>query len=254
MIPGKGSSNSSKPSELSPSQRRNSIIMISLIPFLKGKLDALYVSNIQQVQRAHLMAMNESNSTAHPPPPNASSSPSSGDVTRLRLRLRQYTLNAFQRIYPWVNAAYEGSRFFYQLFYLLNRTPYFSPELHILGLTVARTSASDMAAEAQQRETSRRERLRRARDTTPGLGGAPIRLLREGWIRVTAAAVDNTRNALILAVFAFKVKEEKDARFVYISIRYRILFHMSSIWSPANGFSHARIHFLFFKQYHTTID
>jgi hypothetical protein len=106
-------------------------------------------------------------------------------------------------VYPFLAGAHEGARFAYQLFYLLGKSPYFSPELHLAGLVVSRVSGPDLAAAARRTAAARVMRLQRART---GGGGALGRGLREGWVRMTDAVNEHTRSALILAVFGYKVR------------------------------------------------
>lgn len=186
---------------LSPSQRRNSLILITLLPFLKAKVDALYVNARQQAQQAQhggsSWAVPPAASAAATSPASAPAAPSPRDLWRKR------AVAAFLKVYPWVNAAHEGSKFFYQLIYLVGKSPYFSPELHLLGLVVARVSGQDAAAAAQQRDARHTARLSRARG---GPGGSLLSLLRVAWVRATTAVGEHTRSALILTVFAFKVR------------------------------------------------
>lgn len=60
-------------------------------------------------------------------------------------RLRAAALAAFLRAYPWLHAGQEAARFAYQLAYLLDRTPYYSPALHLLRQRVARVSGHELA-------------------------------------------------------------------------------------------------------------
>jgi Pex2 / Pex12 amino terminal region len=48
------------------------------------------------------------------------------------------------QVYPWAHAAAEGLTFGYQLFYLLELSPYYSPLLHLLGQTVCRVSGREL--------------------------------------------------------------------------------------------------------------
>ena len=59
-------------------------------------------------------------------------------------RLRALALAGFMRAYPFIHMAQEGLTFSYQLAYLLQSSPYFSPTLHVLGQHVVRTSAQEL--------------------------------------------------------------------------------------------------------------
>lgn len=59
-------------------------------------------------------------------------------------RLRAASLAAFLRLYPVLHMAAEGATFGYQMAYLLQASPFFSPSLHLLGQHVVRTSGQEM--------------------------------------------------------------------------------------------------------------
>ena len=100
-----------------------------------------------------------------------------------------------------MHAAHEGARFAYQLLYLLDLTPYYSPGFHLLGLTVARVSGGELAE--GQREQAARRGARLAAARRPG-SLSPLGLLREARLRLGYLVSDHTRSTLILSAFAFK--------------------------------------------------
>ena len=55
-------------------------------------------------------------------------------------------LAAFMKAYPFMHMAGEGLTFSYQLAYLLQSSPYFSPGLHLLRQHVVRTSARELVS------------------------------------------------------------------------------------------------------------
>ena len=52
------------------------------------------------------------------------------------------------RLFPWIHATQEGLRFGYQLLYLLDSSPYYSPALHLLGQNIVRVSGQEMVSQA----------------------------------------------------------------------------------------------------------
>ena len=48
--------------------------------------------------------------------------------------------------YPWFHAAWEGLRFGFQLLYLLDASIFYSPELWLLGQSVARVSGTELVS------------------------------------------------------------------------------------------------------------
>ena len=55
-------------------------------------------------------------------------------------------LQLFIRLFPWIHATSEGLRFGYQLLYLLDSSPFYTPILHLLGQTVIRVSGQEMVS------------------------------------------------------------------------------------------------------------
>ena len=97
-----------------------------LVPYIRAKLDRLYEEESIR-QRARQALPDDARDASW----------------------RAFYARAFVRAYPWCVAAHEGSRFAYQLLYLLGKTPYYLPGLHLLGLRVARTDPA--AARARPR-------------------------------------------------------------------------------------------------------
>ena len=104
----------------------------TLVPFLRAKLDALYHRQLQAQQQ---------------PPQLQQQQPVPAPWPWLQ-RCRAGALRAFLAAYPWLFAGHEGARFAYQLMYLLGRSPYYSPELHLLGLAVVRLTGQEAVSMA----------------------------------------------------------------------------------------------------------
>ena len=69
-----------------------------------------------------------------------------GRLRALRAKLRTLALAAFLRLYPLLHMAGEGACFGYQLAYLLQASPYFSPTLHLLRQHVVRASGRELVS------------------------------------------------------------------------------------------------------------
>ena len=61
------------------------------------------------------------------------------------------TINMCLQAYPFMHAGQEGSKFLLQLLYLLDRTPYYSPALWLLGQRVVRVTGSELVRSQSQR-------------------------------------------------------------------------------------------------------
>lgn len=129
-------------------------------------------------------------------------------------RYKKKVLDAFITLYPFINAAHEGTRFLYQLFYLLGKSSYYSPELHLLGLIITRVSGQQAMAAQDLREKRKQERLAHAQATSSNV---LTRTVRSVIARLSNAVSEHTRSALVLAVFAFKLLE-----WYYTSLEQRL--------------------------------
>ena len=148
------------------------------------------------------------------------------------------------RIYPWANGAAEGLRFCYQLMYLLNSSPFYTPVLRLLQQHIVRVSGQELVRFwglragspppaiqllsgvvvskggddliccsghdgicLLQVEAERAKSIRRRGQLQRAEAGLWLTsLLRQGLLKAGYAFADHSRNALILAVFAFKVR------------------------------------------------
>ena len=59
-------------------------------------------------------------------------------------RLRRLALALFLRAYPLANSLAEGLTFCYQMLYLVDRSPYYSPVLHLLRQHIVRVSGQEL--------------------------------------------------------------------------------------------------------------
>ncbi len=197
-----GGADGAAPAEVSRAQRHGSLALLTLVPYLRAKADALHARHARGGAAGGgvlALALRRAAASADAPTdaaPHDSTPPPTTALAAWRARLQPLALRAFIAAYPYVASAHEGARFAYQLLYLLGRSPYYSPELHALRLTVARASAADAAAAASATVAGRAARAARLG------GGLAARLAAAG-----DAAADHARGALILAVFGYKLLE-----------------------------------------------
>lgn len=177
--------------------QQHTLAVLVLLPYLKSKLDRLYsVHRRVDGVLGLTFARAQTESARH--------EAAGGSTLQAQLqRLKATTLNCFLRVYPWVHASQEALRFGYQLLYLLDSTPYFSPVLHLLQQHVVRVSGHEMVEVQRRKQRQRQQQLQGALQSGPWL----VRVLRQGWLHSSYALADHTRNALILSVFAFKLLE-----------------------------------------------
>lgn len=115
----------------------------TLVPFLRAKLDSLYHRQLARQQAQQLQLLTPSHQLQPGPSGPPGGGGGSGGAAAWRQRARAVAIRAFLAVYPWAYAAHEGARFAYQLLYLLGRTPYYSPELHLAGLQVVRLTGQE---------------------------------------------------------------------------------------------------------------
>ncbi|RHZ59980.1 hypothetical protein Glove_360g37 [Diversispora epigaea] len=58
-------------------------------------------------------------------------------------RARRLLRSLFRNFYPWVNAIYYGSILIFNIFYVYDKTPYYTPWLKLMGIRIQRMSAQD---------------------------------------------------------------------------------------------------------------
>lgn len=192
------------PRVLTTAERRASLALLVLVPYLQSKLDALY----QRLHEERALRMLGLAPTA-PQPAAASlrtSAPSAPEqpgspVARLLGALRAAAPAALLRGWPWARAALEAARFAHQLAYLLGGSPCFSPELRLLRLQAVRVSGQEAAEAERSRARSRSQQLQGTGST------GTLRALRVAALRAGYVVEDHSRSALILLVFGFKLLE-----------------------------------------------
>ncbi|KAL0487471.1 peroxin [Acrasis kona] len=166
-------------SRLTPKQRRISLLLMILIPYLKNKLDSLYTKW----------------STSPPTP-----------TTRTGT-YQKIIKNIYTKIWPYCSATYEGANFFYILWYLLKDAPYSSPLLHAQKLVLSRVSAE--TAILRRREVLV-ERLRTLYTLRTGSSSTIMRVIGSfvaGLFSAGYILSDYSTHLLLLGAFSFKFLE-----------------------------------------------
>jgi hypothetical protein len=88
------------------------LFFLVVVPYLKTKLDKYYQANFANERRGS-------------PEPTG-------------------TKKLFRMIYPFITVIYEGLFFLYQILYMYEMTPYYTPLLHLQGIVVKKISFEDM--------------------------------------------------------------------------------------------------------------
>jgi len=113
-------------------QRRHKLwclFFLVVVPYLKTKLDKYYQNNFENTRNRNLEEESRSK------------------ISR-----------AFGVIYPYLVAAYEGLFFLYQILYMYDYTQYYTPFLHLQGLTIKRHSMSDLLLQNRKEAQKQKER------------------------------------------------------------------------------------------------
>jgi peroxin-12 len=170
------------PTVLTPAQRRLSLMLLTLAPFLKAKLLAMHKS-IMSEELGERRDGEETDASAAMLP---------------LLRRGQYSQAAkalSRRVFPGAYIMAEGVNLCYKFAYLVQLSPYYSPLLHVLGLRVTRVSPQDAAA------------LREAKDATRHAQLASCSMLGQLYLKSRYFLNDHATSFIIVLVFAFKVVE-----------------------------------------------
>lgn len=178
------------PPMLTPSQRKLSLMMLTLAPFLKAKLMTMYKKRVagEPISNGNEQAADGM---------DAIDAMDARTLMRL-VREGRYARAAsafFPRVFPTFYTAIEAIDFCYKIMYLVQVTPYYSPLLHVLGLRVARVSPQDAAALRQAKEANRRAQL------------ASSSSIRQLYLKSRYFLNDNATSFIIVLVFGFKVVE-----------------------------------------------
>jgi len=146
--------------------RFSSLLYLVLVPYLKGKLDDFYrrLSTRRRTgnDREREMQMEEEIEEEEVEDGARESAREREGLEKLE--------TLFLSLYPYAHAAYEGAHFLYQLFYLYRDTSFYSPDLHLLSLSVQRLTPQVVKKMEAAREVLNRRRLTRIRHL-----GAPWR-------------------------------------------------------------------------------
>ena len=177
-----GRSTQGPPAMLTPAQRKLSLMLLTLAPFLKAKLMAMYKSSVSGA-----------------PGEDADGGETDATAAILPLlqqgRYSQAAKTLSRRVFPGAYTLAEGIDLYYKLMYLLELSPYYSPLLHVLGLRVARVSPHDAAALRRSKESGRRAQLA----SSSALGNL--------YHKSRYFLNDHATSFIIVLVFAFKVVE-----------------------------------------------
>lgn len=177
--------------------QRWTLLFLVVLPYMQAKLESLYNRHRRQARAPLGLRM-------LPRPSEIESAADQGShIQSLWHRIQALTLKFFMRAFPWIHATQEGLRFGYQLLYLLDSSPFYTPTLHLLRQNIVRVSGQEMVEVQRQKQQRRQQQVESARRSSSVIW----RLLSQGWLKCAYAFADHTRNALILSVFAFKLLE-----------------------------------------------
>ncbi|GJP52711.1 hypothetical protein CLOM_g11801 [Closterium sp. NIES-68] len=122
-------------------------------------------------------------------------------VLRLLRSVQRRVVQGAAAAYPWLQAPYEGLNLLYQLLYVMDATPYYSPILHLLSLSLRRATPQELA------EASSSVSVRRQREFELLPGPPALRAMQAALLKALYFAMDYAQTSVIAAVFAFKMAE-----------------------------------------------
>lgn len=186
---------------LSKKDQWRSLFFLSILPYIKTKLDAHFakcnrVSTINSRSSTRLPVISISGQSTESANNNDSSSSSSSSQQRLGTLTK-----IFIWVYPFVHAGWELSHFIFQMLYLFDYTPCYSPELFLARLRLKRLSATDVLNQQNNLILGELERAKRL--VGPGFIRSLLRTLSNGF----NSAVDYSKFVLPITIFFFKFLE-----------------------------------------------
>lgn len=136
-----GNSSRGSMAPLTAADRRRALAYTVLAPYVKAKLDALYSKWSVSLPLPPARRGRRRRSAPDP----GEEEEEEQEETSIRLR------RAFVAMYPLLHTAYEGSFFVYQWAYLLGRSAYYSPLLHLAGQALRRVTREDLVGDRRGR-------------------------------------------------------------------------------------------------------
>ena len=127
------------------SDRRMSLLLLVLGPYIKERFSVFYDRSIER-QRVQLRAEREIR-LSHRQLRDQSQCdimPSTSLNSKKVGQLKSSLLSIFLTTFPFLQLSKDGISFLYQLAYLMGQSAYFSPSLHILGLIVRRVKIENL--------------------------------------------------------------------------------------------------------------
>ncbi|KAI9222653.1 Pex12 amino terminal region-domain-containing protein [Blastocladiella britannica] len=129
---------------------RQSVLTLTVLPYLKEKLDHLF-SELQMEQGGGLFDDDDDDDDESVVLGNRDGDQVveeeeevDGSARTRHWERKQWFRKQLRRWYPTFNLAYTGSHVLYQILYMFDLTPYYSPVLHLLGIEIKRTTMVDM--------------------------------------------------------------------------------------------------------------
>ncbi|KAI8113315.1 hypothetical protein M9435_003319 [Picochlorum sp. BPE23] len=196
-------------------QKHLSVILMTLAPFLRAKLMKMYTNYSSNSTDQHSNNNNHGATVCWKDVLDAlwKRRHNSDDrkthyyrnlMDTIQMCCRQHAKRLCVKAVPWLHTSAHMVDLCYKLLYLLQKSPYYSPAHHFIGIRVAQLSADDVARTRHEKMVHRQSILDSIQKSTAPL---PFKLLRTGSLKIKHYVSDHTTTALILAVFGFKVLE-----------------------------------------------
>ncbi|MBA0803650.1 hypothetical protein Gohar_013840, partial [Gossypium harknessii] len=184
-------------------EKRQRVLSVVVLPYLKSKLHSIYNKEREARLQASLWGPGDERFEDVDYFDEAEASIASRTSTETEATIRTRLAKNIQKIigvcYPWLHATTEGLTFTYQLLYLLDATGFYSVGLHALGIHVCRATGQELMD-----TSSRISKIRnRERERLPGPPW--LKAVQGALLKCTYAVLDYAQTGLIAAVFIFKV-------------------------------------------------
>ncbi|EFC47216.1 predicted protein [Naegleria gruberi] len=191
--------NQSKPSFLTSKQRAQSLAYLVFVPYIKDKLENLYVDLRREHALSDIRNSTELDNSIIPSEMLQEESSNMG-YHRFSKIVRTY----FMKLWPYISTAYEGSHFFFMFLYLLKRDfKYHNPFMYLIGLCLKRLSPSEHVQHLSAMNIKRNNLI----ESFKKLGGNLFGSLFGYIIKFLYSISDYSTHLLLAIAFLFKFFE-----------------------------------------------
>ena len=171
--------------------RRRSLFFLTLLPYIKSKLDRLYDKWAGPLTPFGRTPPNESEEEDLP-----------NGVRPLRRKMSRWFRKAFVMVYPALHMFWEGTRLISQWQFAVGETQFYSPLLRWLGIALLRIEENDQKDYQQRAEEIKERTLGWIMQNTDS---SILQFLQRAFFKIKWAVLEYANFGLMFFAVAFKV-------------------------------------------------